>query len=95
MNVLIYILPLACIAGGGALGFKLARAGRYAPIGVLFLAAAFGFWLCLHLAQDMQGWDGIGYAIVALLIIVPIAGGAFIGLVMGWLRRRRALNIHG
>lgn len=95
MSVLSYILPLVCIAIGVGLGYGLARRGRYGTIAVLFLAAVGIFLLCIERAEGLSGWDGIGYAIVALLVIIPAAGGLVIGLVIGAVRRWRRRRLHG
>ncbi|MFY9210303.1 MAG: hypothetical protein WAO69_04175 [Aestuariivita sp.] len=95
MTILAYVLPLICIAIGYYLGYNLALRGRLRPIGILFLLAAAGFWLCIQLSESNQGMGGVGYQVVALMIIMPGAGGLFMGLVIGWVRRRRHLQSHG
>lgn len=91
MGILIYILPLICAAIGFYLSTNLAMRARYRPIGIMFLAAAAIFWACIQLGQGTTGWDGVGYVVTALLVIVPFAIGLFFGMIFGLLRRRRVL----
>ena len=94
MNPLGSVLPLICIAIGFYLGYNLARRGRYRPAGILLLLAGGGFWLCMTLAQSAEGAGAAGYAVMALLIILPMAGGELMGLIFGALRRRRDARRH-
>ena len=95
MSVLAYVLPIVVILIGVSLGFTLARHARYRALGILFLVAGAGFWLCVELAEGQEEWAGIGYAIMALLVILPWAGGLVIGLVIGAVRRWREGRAHG
>ena len=51
-----------------------------------FLVAVFAF--CLVVPKNGQGFEDIGYAIVAVLICLPAALGTLGGLLVGWLRAR-------
>jgi len=42
--------------------------------------------------RQMTGFDGIGYAIVAMLMAAPAILGVLIGGAIGWFRRRRAAS---
>lgn len=95
MTVLAYIIPVFVILFGVWLGYQLARRGMFRQLAVLFAAAAGGFWLCRVLAQRGEVWDGIGYVIVAMFIILPCAGGLLIGMLTGSLRRYRERQAHG
>ncbi len=92
MTVMMYILPLICAAIGFYLSTNLAMRARIRPLGILFLASAAIFWACIQLGRGNTGWDGIGYTIVALLVIIPFAIGLIFGMIFGLLRRRRALT---
>lgn len=91
MGILVYILPLICVAIGFYLSANLAMRARLRPIGVLFLASAAVFWACIQLGQGATGWDSVGYVVIALLVIVPFAIGLFFGGIFGLLRRRKAM----
>jgi len=51
-------------------------------------AAATGAW-ALWKGNQMQGWDGIGYAILAMLICAPALLGTGLGSAIGWWRRKK------
>jgi positive regulator of sigma E activity len=95
MTVMAYIIPLFVILFGVWLGYQLSRRGLFRQIAVLMACAAAGFWICRSLARTGEGWDGIGYVIVAMFVILPGAGGLFIGLVTGGWRRYRERLAHG
>ncbi|WP_050928023.1 hypothetical protein [Aestuariivita boseongensis] len=94
MNIMVYVLPLVCAAIGFYLSTQLGLRGRIRPVGVMVLVSAGLFWLCIELGQGSTGWDGIGYVILALFVVVPFAIGLIFGLIFGLLRRRRAKAAH-
>ena len=78
------LLPI--IAGsllvGALLGFVLGRTtgGKAPTVAALLALAAAG--VLMLMGRAAQGWNGMGYAIVALLLAAPVAVGAALG---GWL----------
>lgn len=89
MELLPFILGALVI--GAFLGFVLGRTtGGRAPAVVAVLAALAAVGLMLK-GRAEQGWDGMGYAIVSMLVAAPVALGVALG---GWLgaalRARRA-----
>ncbi len=94
MNILVYIIPLICAAIGFYISSNLVIRGRIRVIGFLFLAAAAMFWICIQLGQGTTGWDGIGYVIVALFVVVPFAIGLVFGTIFGLMRRRKLQASH-
>lgn len=43
-------------------------------------------------ARQVQGWGGLGYAVVAMVFVAPAFIGAVVGALIGWARRRRRLS---
>jgi apolipoprotein N-acyltransferase len=83
---MVYILPLFCIAFGLFAGLRLTRARKWRVLGLCFLAGVVTFGLSIYSGQQKQGWDGIGYVIVAALVVLPAMGGLVIGAGIGALR---------
>ena len=86
---MIYALPILAILLAALLGYVLGHAGRYRMVLLAALAGVVGIGLCIMAGRQHQGWDGIGYTIMALLVLAPAIGGLLLGTLMGWLRRRR------
>lgn len=88
MNPLVYIPALSALFGL-ALGWGLAawlkpRAAFWAAL--LLLAVAV---VMLLMGRSAGGWDGLAYAIFAVLMFTPAALGCGLGGLGVWLRRRR------
>lgn len=74
------------------LGFVLATVLVMRGAWQIFLGA-FGlvimvFAYCWLVPKSGEGFDDIGYAIVAFLVCIPLGGGLLGGAIMGWLVRR-------
>lgn len=89
MKSFVYIVPLVCAAIGFYLSSNLAIRGRIRAIGFLVLGAALAFGISIQLGESATGWDGVGYVVFALLIIIPFAIGLVFGAIFGLLRRRK------
>lgn len=79
------IVGFAALAGmaAGWLTGRRAGAGASALLALAVAGAAAGLLL---LARGRQGWDGLGLAIAALVMVLPAAPGVMVG---GWLGARR------
>ncbi|MBI1418574.1 MAG: hypothetical protein GC146_15265 [Limimaricola sp.] len=81
--VILTVLPVGSGVVGAALGYGLGRTGRawavWGPVG-LMLACVGWLWF---LARATHGWDGLGYFIAALFIVLPAAVGLAIGGLIG------------
>ncbi|MFN3955204.1 MAG: hypothetical protein ACK4LQ_12195 [Pararhodobacter sp.] len=88
MNPLVYIPALSALFGL-ALGWGLAawlapRAALWVTLALLAVAAGM-----VLMGRSAGGWDGLAYAILAILMFVPAALGCGLGGLGVWLRRRR------
>lgn len=87
---MIYLIPLVCLVIPMILGYVAVRNRKGAVVVVVALAAAGLAGWALWLGRQAQGWDGIGYAIVAVLMAAPAGLGVLIGAALAWWRHRRA-----
>lgn len=87
---MLYLIPVACFLIPLILGYLLTRyrMGRLAL--VLGAAAALVVAWALWRGEHAQGWDGLGYAIFAIGVALPVSLGFFAGSGVSWWRRRRA-----
>lgn len=76
---MVYLVPLFCVVFGLFAGLQLTRARKWRVLGLCFLAGVVVFALSIYSGQQKQGWDGIGYVIVAILVVLPAMGGLIIG----------------
>ncbi|MFZ5962731.1 hypothetical protein ACOXXX_07240 [Thalassococcus sp. BH17M4-6] len=86
---MVYALPLVVFV----LSLIAARWALLQRLGYTVLAAALlvvgaALW-AIWAGRQQTGWDGIGYAIFAVLVCGPVLLGAGVGALLGWLRRRR------
>ena len=87
---MIYAVPLSALGIGALLGFLLGRARRFLLVLGLILAVALGFAYCMWVPKTGTGYDDIGYAITAFLILMPGGTGLVGGGVIGWLVSRHS-----
>ena len=87
---MVYVVPLLALLGGIVLGVLIDRHGR--PVLVPLLLAILGglFAWAIWKGRQMSGWDGIGYAIFAVLMVAPVGMGLLGGWLVAMIRRRRA-----
>lgn len=97
MGFFAFLIPLVCMGIGYYLGVNLSARQKYRPLGLIILVCAVGFWFSVQLAQGQAhaGTGGVGFAVVAFLVILPAAAGLLAGLAAGWLRRRRMSRNNG
>jgi hypothetical protein len=83
----------AFIAGSaltaGVILYLLGRAGFRLLLWGLCLALAGVFFALTIGGQTRDGWDGIGYIIIAVIVVMPAFLGAVLG---GWLGRMQYLR---
>ena len=83
------ILVGLSLLGASLLGFVLMlreKTARWAAYLVLTVGV---FLYCFLVPKNGQGFEDIGYVIVAFLIAMPATFGLLAGGLMGWLRARR------
>lgn len=86
---MVYVLPLTCfglslIAALFAMKYDKDRSVWIAVLCLFALA----IWSIFQ-GRQAQGWDGMGYVILAVLLAGPAMLGLIVGGIWGMLRRRR------
>ncbi len=85
-----FIVPILCFVVPLIAGLVAVRQGIGWAVPVLALGfAALMVW-AIWQGQQAQGWGGIGYAILAILMAAPAVLGTLVGGAIGWWRKRRA-----
>lgn len=74
-----WVIAALIAAAGGAFGFFMARAGRYAFLLVVAGALVMLTIWAVAMGRAGQGWDGLAYA----LIVIIVTGPGLIGLLFG------------
>ena len=92
---MVFLIPLVSVAVGLALGYWLIRAGHKGVFVGLMLAGALAFGWTIWDAQGKQGFDGIGNAIIAILVLTPLELGGLIGAGLAFFRAARARAAEG
>lgn len=87
---MVYVVPLVCFTVPLIMGFVLLRRGIWWIVPICWIAGAGAIYWALITGRQYQGWDGIGYAIFAILMVAPAVLGVTVGGLIGWLRARRA-----
>lgn len=87
---MVYVVPLVCFVIPLIVGVLALRADRgwlvAVFVGLLAMLMAWAIWK----GRQMQGWDAMGYAIIAMLMAAPGILGLLAGAGIGWVQRRRA-----
>lgn len=86
---MVYVVPLICfvlplIAAHVALRRRLGW-----TVALWTVVCALGMVWAIWRGRQEQGWDGIGYAILLMLVLAPAVLGAWVGAALGYWRRRR------
>jgi hypothetical protein len=84
-----YVVPIVSAVLALIVGVRLGINCRFGAASGLGALGGAGFGLAIMLGRQHQGWDGIGYVIVAVLLIAPAVLGLGVGVLIGWLRQRR------
>ncbi len=87
---MVYVVPLVCLVIPLIMAVVLVRNGVGWAIPVLMLVGVGAIFWAISEGQKVQGWDGMGYAIFAMLMVAPAILGMLIGGVIGWVRQVRA-----
>ncbi len=77
---MVYLVPLVCLFVGGFAGFRLTVARKWRVLGGVWFVGLVAFGLSIFAGQQQQGWDGIGYVIVAALVLLPVIVGMVLGM---------------
>ncbi|WP_371223386.1 hypothetical protein [Roseovarius sp. 2305UL8-3] len=88
-----FIIPILCFVVPLIAGLFAVRQGIGWAVPVLALGFATLMVWAIWKGQQAQGWDGIGYAIAAILMAAPAALGTLVGRAIGWWRKRRAKSL--
>ena len=86
---MVYVVPLLSLVVPLLGAFAVARRGGAIWVLPWTLALLAGILWAIWQGRQAQGWDGIGHAILAFLVLAPAILGAWIGTALGWWRRRR------
>ncbi|KZY35137.1 hypothetical protein A3731_17845 [Roseovarius sp. HI0049] len=86
---MVYVIPLLCFVIPLIAGAVLLRAGRGVIVAVLVVVLAVLLAWAIWKGRQASGWDGIGYAIVAMLMCAPGILGLLVGSAVGWWQARR------
>ncbi|MCR9125260.1 MAG: hypothetical protein NXH82_03945 [Rhodobacteraceae bacterium] len=86
---MVYAVPIlaVCLATGVAYWLVLRR--RWWIAGVMLAGLAVAMVATVLAGRAQQGWDGIAYAVVLVLVLAPLAGGLLLGSVIGLVARLR------
>ncbi|MBM1229296.1 hypothetical protein JQU24_09070 [Ponticoccus sp. SC6-38] len=90
---MVYVVPLLFLTGGLVLGVLCLRWGIGWLVVVLVLIAALLAAGAIREGRAVSGWDGIGYAIFAMLMMAPAILGLLLGAAIGLYRRRKSRHI--
>ena len=86
---MVLIFPICAFIIALGLSFLLIRQQmRWAVICLMIGCIAVFAW-AIWRGEQAQGWDGIGYAIIAILGCIPAFLGAAVGWLIGWMRNRK------
>jgi hypothetical protein len=86
---MVLILPLCAFILSLVLSYYMLRHALRWGVVCLMVLLVIAFAWAIWQGRQAQGWDGIGYAIVAILGCLPAFLGAALGWVLGWLRNRK------
>ncbi|MEQ9259142.1 MAG: hypothetical protein RIG84_08580 [Roseovarius sp.] len=87
---MVYIVPLFCFVIPLIVGVLAIRAERGWLVALFTVLLALLMAWAIWKGRQMQGWDGMGYAIVAMLMAAPGILGLLLGAAIGWVQRVRA-----
>lgn len=86
---MVYIMPLLSFVIPLIFAVVCQRRGLgWLPAALAVIFAVVMGW-AIWKGRQHQGWDAIGYAILALLMAAPAILGLGVGSVVGWWQRRR------
>ncbi len=83
------LVPIAALILPCILTYFIIRAGNRALVIVILLALAASMVWGIWKAQQYTGYDGLGYALFAVLMAAPAILGTLLGWLMGWIANRR------
>ena len=86
---MVYLIPLLCFVLPLIAGVLLLRGGRGLVVAVLVVMLAVVMAWAIWKGRQLSGWDGLGYAIVAMLMCAPGILGLLVGSGIGWWQTRR------
>ena len=84
-----YVIPILCFAVPLLVGVFACRRGMVWVIPLLCAVFLALMGWALWQGRQAEGWDGLGYAIVALLMAAPALVGVLAGGALGWWLGRR------
>lgn len=88
--VMVVVVPAAAALVAGGAAYVMARRGWRIALWAVILLNVIAFFLLTFAGQRAEGWDGMGYALMALFLALPGFVGASLGGWIGSLRARRA-----
>lgn len=86
---MVYVIPLLCFVIPLILGVVAMRQGMVWVIPLVTVMLAVLMAWAIWMGRQNQGWDAIGYGILAALMAAPAILGVLIGGGIGWWQRRR------
>ncbi len=88
--VMMVAIPVGAALIAGGLGYVLGRKGWRVALWALVVACVLAFFYLTFAGQQAEGWDGMGYALMAIFLALPGFVGASLGGWIGTLRANKA-----
>lgn len=86
-----WIVPLVATLIGLGPGYWFTRQGKTWAVAVLAVPLCIAIaWAIREGRAQTEGWDAIGYSILAILMLAPVVAGLALGAALAALARRRA-----
>lgn len=89
---MVFVIPLIALTLGGAVGWICGQRRLSVVVWALAAALVAAMGWAIWMGRQSQGFDGIGYAIFAMLMCLPALLGLAVGALVAVFRRRRKVK---